>query len=501
MSEEFGNKPGWTISDIAEYSGRTTSGVSNWRTRFANTFPKPISRDGVALVFDPIEVRKWLEENKQLIETNPENDRASSWEIKKLEETVWDSLDMVRGKVPHHQFFYFFTDALAHGFKPQSKKDDLSTWSDFVREHSNTANALYEKWFMFLRNNATDRNETMLTLLHRLPDLAGFGGKGLEHFTPTPLAQTMAKIVATKEGQLIIDPCVGIGTLLLETALAAAGDPKCFGRDINPLTTQIAQTLLSNFDLQVTIELGDSISGSPPPVGDRVVGAPPLSQRLDFSLIERNDIRWSYGDPGSDGDLVWAQVILGAMNENGIGAMLTSHGILVRGGRTERFRRRIIDRGHLEAVISLPSGLLYGTGIRCAILVFNKDQKPKVLNDGILLMDVLITRHLPKSRGRKITPGHLPNAIATVVLAHRNGSEIEKEKHSEFEIRYTKVRHGVLAENGFNLLPNRYIPVRPQSQNIEDIQRRIAYVERQIVELTKQLTQRRNIGYNDRSEQ
>jgi hypothetical protein len=49
MSDSSESKPGWTLADIAEYVGKSASAVSNWRTRFEDTFPKPISRDGVAV--------------------------------------------------------------------------------------------------------------------------------------------------------------------------------------------------------------------------------------------------------------------------------------------------------------------------------------------------------------------------------------------------------------------------------------------------------------------
>jgi len=500
MSDDAVNKPGWTLSDIAEKTGKTTSGVANWRTR-DETFPKPIGRDGVALVFDPVEVQKWLEDNKHLIEVKPEMDTNAWREEQDLSKTFWNSLETIRGKVPSNQTFYFFTDALAHGFDLRVESNEHSAWTKFVSDHSSAASDLYENWIKFFSSGSAIKNSSFSTLLHILPELVGFGEPGLQHLTPKHLAQTIAKIVAVANGHLVVDPCVGVGTLLLETSLEAVGEPNLYGRELNTSTARTARAVFSRSGVKVLIEEGDSVRGNPLPVGDRVVAAPPISQRLQLSPSERKDIRWDYADPGTDGgDLVWAQLILGAMNDSGIGAMLTSQAILFRRGRDETFRRRLIRRGHLEAVITLPAGMLYGTGIPSSILVFNKAQKSEVLDEGVLFVDVSINKFQPKSRGRKNVPYQLPGAIAAVVLAHRNGVKLEVRTHPEFEIRYIKVRQGMLAENEFNLLPNRYIKPGTQGRKKDDIKGMIAQVEDRIAELNRQLAQRRNLGRNERNE-
>ncbi|XRI77055.1 N-6 DNA methylase [Acidithiobacillus sulfuriphilus] len=48
------------------------------------------------------------------------------------------------------------------------------------------------------------------------------------------------------------------------------------------------------------------------------------------------------------------------------------HGVLFRGGEEKEARKHFIERGWLEAVIGLPAGLFYGTGIPACVLVMNK---------------------------------------------------------------------------------------------------------------------------------
>jgi hypothetical protein len=493
MSDDAVNNLGWTFSDIAAFTGMTVSGVANWRNRYRDSFPKPIGRDGVALVFDPIEVRTWLENNPHLTESLQSIAKTSIEGEEQLTKAFWGSINLIRGMEYSFNYFALFTDALAHSFELQFKDANSSPWLKFVSDHSEEASKLRENWIAVTSRTSINKSEFVLKWLDLLSQQIGATDPTVQFMTPTALAQTLAKIVAPEAGQFVVDPCVGLGTLLLQTALEGDGTLKVYGREINKSAAQTARAIFSLSALNALIEEGDSVRGEPLPVADRVVAAPPLSHRLDLTSAERKDFRWHYADPGSEGgDLVWAQLVLSAMNETGIGAMLTSQGILFKSGRSEAFRQRLIGRGHLEAVITLPAGLLPGTNIPSAILVFNKSQKPHADNAGVLMIDTSISKSLGKTRRQFNIPDELPSAIAAIVLAYRSGLKIDNGKFKDFELRCTTVRSSVLAENEFNLLPNRYIKPDVDAKGIEDIKGKIAQVERNIDELNRQLAKRRS---------
>ena len=48
------------------------------------------------------------------------------------------------------------------------------------------------------------------------------------------------------------------------------------------------------------------------------------------------------------------------------------HGVLFRGGKEKLIREFLIQDDLIEAIISLPPGLFYGTGIPACVLVVNK---------------------------------------------------------------------------------------------------------------------------------
>jgi len=493
MSDDAVNNVGWTLSDIAEFFGMSTSGVANWRNRYSDSFPKPIGRNGVAWVFDPTEVRRWLDNNPHLKESIQAIDKTSIDGEELLTKAFWSSINLIRGREYSFNYFSLFTDALAHSFELQFKDSNSSPWMKFVSDHRHEASKLRELWVSALSLTSLDKGQLILQWLDRFSQQSGMNDPMSGFMTPTPIAKIMAKIVAPTDGQFIVDPCVGLGTLLLQTALEGDGTLKVYGREFNNDVAQSARRIFSFSAVNAHIEEGDSVRGEPLPIADRVVAAPPLSHRLNLTSAERKDFRWDYADPGSEGgDLVWAQLVLSAMNETGIGAMLTSQGILFKSGRSEAFRQRLIGRGHLEAVITLPAGLLLGTNIPCTILVFNKSQKPHTDNAGVLMVDTSFTKSLGKTRHQFNFPDELPGAIAALVLAHRNGLKIESGKFKDFKLRCTTVRSSVLAENEFNLLPKRYIKTDIDTQRIDDIKGMIAQVERKIDELNEQLANRRS---------
>jgi type I restriction enzyme M protein len=62
------------------------------------------------------------------------------------------------------------------------------------------------------------------------------------------------------------------------------------------------------------------------------------------------------------------------------------HGVLFRGGKEKLIREIFIEDDVIEAIISLPPGLFYGTGIPACVIVLNKN-KPDELRDQVLFIN------------------------------------------------------------------------------------------------------------------
>ena len=69
---------------------------------------------------------------------------------------------------------------------------------------------------------------------------------------------------------------------------------------------------------------------------------------------------------------MFVQHMLAVLKSDGKMATIMPHGVLFRGGEEKEARKHFIKHGCLEAIIGLPAGLFYGTGIPACVLVMNK---------------------------------------------------------------------------------------------------------------------------------
>jgi type I restriction enzyme M protein len=106
---------------------------------------------------------------------------------------------------------------------------------------------------------------------------------------------------------------------------------------------------------------------------DRVLANPPFSQNYISKDIEYPG-RFSVWMPekGKKADLMFVQHMLAVLKADGRMATIMPHGVLFRSGEEKEARKHFIEHGWLEAVIGLPAGLFYGTGIPACVLVMNK---------------------------------------------------------------------------------------------------------------------------------
>ena len=97
--------------------------------------------------------------------------------------------------------------------------------------------------------------------------------------------------------------------------------------------------------------------------------------------------RFPYGvPPKGAGDLAFVQHMIASLNSEGMMGVVMPHGVLFRGSKEKAIRQGILQDDLLEAVIGLPSGLFYGTGIPACLLIVNKS-KPKARKGNVLFIN------------------------------------------------------------------------------------------------------------------
>ena len=218
------------------------------------------------------------------------------------------------------------------------------------------------------------------------------GKKGGEFYTPAEVVRLMVQIIEPKQGMEIYDPTVGSGGMLIQAhqyVRETGGDPRDLalsGQEDNGGTWSICKmNMILHGIISADIRQGDTIK-DPQHIGDggelkrysRVIANPPFSQnysQTDMKFKER--FHTFMPESGKKADLMFVQHMVASLKSDGRMAVVMPHGVLFRGGEEKACRKRFIKDGILEAVIGLPAGLFYGTGIPACVLVINKQDAAK----------------------------------------------------------------------------------------------------------------------------
>ncbi len=232
------------------------------------------------------------------------------------------------------------------------------------------------------------------------------GKKGGQFYTPARVVRLMVQLLKPAEAMGIYDPTAGSGGMLIQSAQYVeeqGGDARnleLWGQDSDGAVVSICKMnlILHNIKDVGRIAYGDTLR-EPQNVRDgrlmqfdRVIANPPFSQNYNRAGMERPD-RFRYGfapESGKKADLMFVQHMLASLKRTGKMAVVMPHGVLFRGGKEKEIRQRMMADSEygcvIEAIVSLPPNLFYGTGIPAAILVCNKN-KPDERRNKILFIN------------------------------------------------------------------------------------------------------------------
>lgn len=227
------------------------------------------------------------------------------------------------------------------------------------------------------------------------------GKKGGEFYTPSKVVELIVKLIKPEEGMRVYDPTCGSGGMLIQSVdyvKAKGGNHlslSLFGQEKNLNTWSIAKMNLLLHGLpDHDIRKGDTIrkpqlvEDNEIMLFDRVIANPPFSLKEWGRDAAENDIygRFRFGIPPKNaGDYAFVQHMIASLKYDGMAGVVMPHGVLFRGGAEGIIRQGILESDLLEAVIGLPSGLFYGTGIPACILILNRN-KPEERKEKVLFI-------------------------------------------------------------------------------------------------------------------
>lgn len=226
------------------------------------------------------------------------------------------------------------------------------------------------------------------------------GKKGGEFYTPAEVVRLLVQLTKPQEGNEIYDPTVGSGGFLIQSHQYVeeqgqdANNLALYGQDSNGTVWSICNmNLILHNVTRFTIENGDTLEeplileNGQVRKFDRVLANPPFSQNYSRANMKfANRFREFCPETGKKADLMFVQHMLASLKSDGHMATIMPHGVLFRGGKEKLIREILIEDDVIEAIISLPPGLFYGTAIPACILVCNK-MKPDFLRDRVLFIN------------------------------------------------------------------------------------------------------------------
>ncbi len=306
---------------------------------------------------------------------------------------------------------------------------------------------------------------------------AGSGKKAGEFYTPQEISTILSELV-TLDGQepangkkkyleSVFDFACGSGSLLLNVRgqLGSNGVGKIYGQEKNVTTYNLARMnmLLHGVkDSEFEIYHGDTLTNdwdilreanpAKKPYFDAIVANPPFSYRWKQSDTLADDVRFkNHGlAPKSAADFAFLLHGFNYLKQEGTMAIILPHGVLFRGGAEERIRRKLLEDGHIDTVIGLPSNLFYSAGIPVCILVVKKCKKP----DDVLFINASEGFEKGK-RQNQLLSEHIEKIVSTY--------QFRKE-----EDRYSRrVSMEEIKSNDYNLNISRYISTAIPEEEID----------------------------------
>lgn len=323
------------------------------------------------------------------------------------------------------------------------------------------------------------------------------GKKGGEFYTPAEVVRLLVQLTKPQAGQRVYDPTAGSGGFLIqahqyiEEQGQNPNDLHLYGQDSNGTVWSICNMnmILHNIT-NFSIENGDTLED--PLIlengricqFDTVLANPPFSQNYSRANTKYED-RFSEWCPetGKKADLMFVQHMIASLKSNGRMATVMPHGVLFRSGKEKLIREHFIKNDWIEAIISLPPGLFYGTGIPACVLCVNKSKSDE-MKDKILFINADHEYAEGKNQNKL-----RPEDIEKIDFVFTHKREIPK---------YSRLvdKHTIVEEHDTNLNIRRYVDNTPDSEP-EDVQAHLlGGVPEAEIEAQKHLFEQFNIELN-----
>ena len=252
-----------------------------------------------------------------------------------------------------------------------------------------------------------------------------------EFFTPPSLVQVLVNVIEPDHG-IVFDPASGSGGMFVQTShfieqrgQSAAHRVTFFGQEYKTSNLRLAKMNLAVHALEGDIREANTFYEDVHELFARcdfLMANPPFNvDKVDAEKV-KDDRRLPFGLPGvnkdkkvSNGNYLWISYFWSYLNKNGRAGFVMSSQASSAGHGESEVRRKIVETGAVDVMISIRSNFFYTRTVPCELWHFDKG-KPAERRDQVLMIDA---RNIYRKVTRKIydfTPEQLANLTAIVWL-------------------------------------------------------------------------------------
>lgn len=225
---------------------------------------------------------------------------------------------------------------------------------------------------------------------------------GGEFFTPPSIVQMIVNAIEPDHGK-VLDPACGSGGMFVQSAHfieRMKQDPTkvatFYGQEKNATTIRLAKMNLAVHGLEGKIEPGITYYTDAHELlgkADFVMANPPFNvDEVDAERI-RKDPRLPFGLPGvnkgkkvSNGNYLWISYFYSYLKDTGRAGFVMSSQASSAGGEEAKVRQKLIETGHVDAMIAIRGNFFYTRTVPCELWLFDK-AKPAEHADKVLMLD------------------------------------------------------------------------------------------------------------------
>ncbi len=258
-----------------------------------------------------------------------------------------------------------------------------------------------------------------------------------EFFTPPSLVQVIVNVIEPDHG-IVFDPACGSGGMFVQTShfIEQHGDQTAhrvtfFGHEFKTSNLRLALMNLAVHGLEGSIKEANTFYDDPHELYgkcDFVMANPPFNvDKVDAEKI-KIDRRLPFGLPGvnkdknvSNGNYLWISYFYSYLNPTGRAGFVMSSQASSAGHADAEVRRKLIETGDVDVMISIRSNFFYTRTVPCELWHFDRG-KPDDRRDWVLMIDA---RNIYRKVTRKIydfSPEQLQN-LSAIVWLYRGRSD------------------------------------------------------------------------------